>query len=90
MCMYAKREPTPWSAASQRHSVTASPLGRARMKRARLSGGLEAQRVVIDVGGTKITTTVPTIKRSTYLAGMVDLSGVGRRSAAHGRDLLGP
>ena len=44
------------------------------MKRARLSGGLEAQRVVIDVGGTKITTTVTTIKRSTYLAGMVDLA----------------
>ena len=44
------------------------------MKRARLSSGLEAQRVVIDVGGTKVTTTVTTIKRSTYLAGMVDLA----------------
>ena len=47
------------------------------MKRARPSEApypVSAQRVVIDVGGTKITTTVSTIQRSTYLAGMVDLA----------------
>ena len=32
------------------------------------------QRVVIDVGGTKITTTVATIERSSYLSGMIDCS----------------
>ena len=32
------------------------------------------QRVVIDVGGTKFTTTVSTISHSSYLAGMVDLA----------------
>ena len=40
------------------------------MKRARSAA---TQRVVIDVGGTKLTTTTATIQRSSYLAGMVDL-----------------
>ena len=42
------------------------------MKRARDAS--DAQRVTIDVGGTKVSTTVSTILRSSYLAGMVDLS----------------
>lgn len=33
-----------------------------------------AQRVVIDVGGTKFSTTVATIERSSYLHGMIDAS----------------
>lgn len=41
------------------------------MKRAR-SASQCAQRVVIDVGGTKISTTVATIERSSYLHGMVE------------------
>lgn len=43
------------------------------MKRARAEPG-GAQRVSIDVGGTTFTTTVSTIERSTYLAGMIDLA----------------
>jgi len=42
------------------------------MKRAR-EPTAAVKRVVIDVGGTKLTTTTDTIVRSSYLAGMVDL-----------------
>jgi len=42
------------------------------MKRARTAPAT-VQRVVIDVGGTKLTTTTDTISRSSYLAGMIDL-----------------
>ena len=46
------------------------------MKRARERepDNVSAQRVAIDVGGTKFLTTVSTIVRSTYLAGMVDVA----------------
>ena len=40
------------------------------MKRAR---DAPPQRVVIDCGGTKVTTMASTIQRSSYLAGMIDL-----------------
>jgi len=43
------------------------------MKRARPGASYPTQRVVIDVGGTKLTTTTATITRSSYLAGMIDL-----------------
>jgi hypothetical protein len=45
------------------------------MKRARIASDATAaaQRVVIDVGGTKITTTAATIDRCSYLSGMLDL-----------------
>lgn len=43
------------------------------MKRSR-NGTPQHHRVVIDVGGTKITTTVSTIQRSSYLSGMIDLA----------------
>ena len=43
------------------------------MKRARPAASQPTQRVIIDVGGTKLTTTTTTIMRSSYLAGMIDL-----------------
>ena len=43
------------------------------MKRARPPTGGH-QRVVIDVGGLKLSTTVATIQRSSYLNGMVELA----------------
>ena len=44
------------------------------MKRARADPPqpVAPQRVLIDVGGTKFSTTVTTIRHSSYLAGMVD------------------
>lgn len=42
-------------------------------KRQRTTGEI-GQRVVIDVGGTKISTTVSTLERSSFLAGMIDIS----------------
>ena len=42
------------------------------MKRARKSE-LQAQRVVINAGGTKLTTAMATIQHSSYLAGLVDV-----------------
>lgn len=44
--------------------------GHKPLKRARADG----QRVLIDVGGTQLSTTLSTIERSSYLLGMVDLS----------------
>ena len=46
---------------------------REAMKRAR-EGEVGSGRVVVDAGGVKITTTVTTIERSSYLFGMIDTS----------------
>ena len=42
------------------------------MSKRQRSGAQAHKRVLIDVGGTKITTTVATIERSSYLFGMID------------------
>jgi hypothetical protein len=63
---------------SLRPSVVRRKSAGAIMKRAR--GGVsaaDARRVVIDVGGTRLSTTYGTIRRSAYLSGLVDVDALG-------------
>jgi hypothetical protein len=54
------------------------------MKRSREpSSTAQPQRVVINVGGTELTTTIDTIRRSSFLSGLVDLT-----SAEHAKGIF--
>lgn len=78
--VHALQPPPTRSSVHSRHS------GLENMKRSR-SASSSPQRVVIDVGGTKLTTTTDTIKRSSFLSGMVDLEAFAA-DAGHNAEIF--